>query len=455
MTHGRFGTRAGGAHRTTTRSGGVAVCLALGLALGGSALPVSASAGLTSDTQFYVRHPDKGAIQQIADLQSGGDKADANRLRWMISTPQAIWLTGGSAKQVRQQVRATVEDAAGTGTVPVLVAYDLPFRDCSQYSAGGAASVSAYEDWIDAFADGIGDRRALVILEPDGLGIIPWYRPFDGGGYEWCQPAGADPATAATDRFAMLNHAVDALKAHAGVSVYLDATHSSWLAVGDAADRLMKAGISRADGFFLDVSNFQWTANSVAYGTWISDCIAFVTELDGSAGACPNQYWNGGPATGWIGTAMDGSQAWRNETYSGNPADLAWNTVGIDSRWATMLGSTDPTVHFVIDTSRNGVGPWVPPSHPAGDAQDWCNPPDRGLGERPSANTGQPLVDAYLWVKTPGESDGQCYRWTSGPLDPVRNVEDPAAGQWFPDAALELATNANPPLPDTKATPGW
>jgi endoglucanase len=106
-----------------------------------------------------------------------------------------------------------------------------------------------------------------------------------------------------------------------------------------------------------------------------------------------------------------------------------------------------PTAHFVIDTSRNGQGPWTPPAdHPAGDPQDWCNPPDRGLGERPTANTGQPLVDAYLWIKIPGESDGQCYRWTSGPFDPVRGIQDPPAGQWFHDIALELVRNANPPL---------
>jgi endoglucanase len=56
-------------------------------------------------------------------------------------------------------------------------------------------------------------------------------------------------------------------------------------------------------------------------------------------------------------------------------------------------------------------------------------------------------LDAYLWIKIPGESDGQCYRWTTGPLDPVRGIADPAAGQWFPDMALELVHNANPALP--------
>ena len=54
-----------------------------------------------------------------------------------------------------------------------------------------------------------------MILEPDSLGIIPWYDPYgsaDGSNaLEWCQPAEADPATAASDRFEMLHYAVDAL----------------------------------------------------------------------------------------------------------------------------------------------------------------------------------------------------------------------------------------------------
>ena len=98
----------------------------------------------------------------------------------------------------------------------MLVAYNIPFRDCAQYSAGGATSVAEYEAWIDAVAAGIGDREAVVILEPDGLGIIPWYTTDQRRRAEWCQPAEADPATAASDRFAMLNHAVDALGANPG-----------------------------------------------------------------------------------------------------------------------------------------------------------------------------------------------------------------------------------------------
>src|SRR6185503_19075907 len=125
---------------------------------------------------------------------------------------------------------------------------------------GGAADLSAYLAWIDGFAAGIGSHQAVVILEPDGLGIIPWYNPFAdrdswvaNPNYEWCQPAEANPDTAAAQRFAMLNYAVDKLKANPGTRVYLDGTHSAWLGAGDAADRLYQAGALRADGFFLNV----------------------------------------------------------------------------------------------------------------------------------------------------------------------------------------------------------
>lgn len=58
-----------------------------------------------------------------------------------------------------------------------------------------------------------------------------------------------------------------------------------------------------------------------------------------------------------------------------------------------------------------------------------------------------PLLDAYLWIKIPGESDGTCTRGgPAGSPDPEWGVIDPPAGQWFPDQALQLARLADPPL---------
>jgi endoglucanase len=101
----------------------------------------------------------------------------------------------------------------------------------------------------------------------------------------------------------------------------------------------------------------------------------------------------------------------------------------------------------VVDTSRNGQGPWTPPAGPYPDPQDWCNPPGRGLGLRPTSDTGSDLADAFLWVKTPGESDGSCTRGLdNGGVDPEWNLVDPDAGVWFPEQAVDLVRNAVPPI---------
>lgn len=60
----------------------------------------------------------------------------------------------------------------------------------------------------------------------------------------------------------------------------------------------------------------------------------------------------------------------------------------------------------VIDTSRNGRG--APPVTVTGTAR-WCNPPTAGLGALPTTSVSDPHVDAYLWVKNIGESDGECF----------------------------------------------
>ncbi|WP_254550861.1 glycoside hydrolase family 6 protein [Catellatospora tritici] len=65
---------------------------------------------------------------------------------------------------------------------------------------------------------------------------------------------------------------------------------------------------------------------------------------------------------------------------------------------------------------------------------------------RPTAKTDLSLTDAFLWIKTIGESDGSCKRGTPGPADPEYGTIDPAAGAWWPDMAHWLAKNAAPTL---------
>ncbi|AEG45439.1 glycoside hydrolase family 6 protein [Isoptericola variabilis] len=428
-------------HRArSTRTAALAVAAVASVGLAGAA-PALAAPPPPSDPQLWV-NPDSTYHEHVENLGLTGDASDD--ALYLAQFPTATWFTAGTPTSVKQEVKDVVVHAHADGEIPVLVAYNLPFRDCAQYSAGGATSVEEYKAWIDGFAKGIGNKQAMVILEPDGLGIIPWYTTVEGVS-EWCKPAEADPETAAADRFEMLRYAVDTLGSLPGTEVYLDGTHPAWLNVGDITDRLLKAGVERATGFFLNASNYQYTANSVAYGRWISSCIALVTQLDAGVGDCGNQYWNGGPATDWQGTGMDPYAEWASGPLSEVP--LERNTIGVDSRYAAQLGDVEPTTTFVVDTSRNGLGPWDPATsaNTYPDAEAWCNPPDRGLGLRPTLDTGEELVDGFLWIKVPGESDGQCFRGTGGPEDPERGMVAPPAGQWFVEQADELIALANPP----------
>src|SRR5262245_22711779 len=416
----------------------------LGLAL---ALTMVAAAGgarpsdrtLPAGTRFMVPTPNTGAVQQSADLVARGKFHDAALIEQMALTPQAVWVTKGSPKDARKAVQKAIARADAQQAVAVLVAYNIPGRDCGGLSAGGAQTPAGYESWISGFADGIGPHKAVVILEPDGLGLLP---SNCGSGFPFSDG----------DRYAELNFAVDALEAKPNAIVYLDATHTGWLNVGDASQRLVDAGVQRAQGFFLNLSNYQFTPNLVHYGTWVSKCIAYATAVTpGNFGSCPNQYWNGGPHPAliadllgeWTGVALSTYGVWSD---SSTTPEL--NTSGINLRYANMLGTTAPTARFVVDTSRNGGGPWQFTPGTYTDPQDWCNPPGRGLGMRPVARPvpGNPLLDAYLWVKIPGESDGQCTRGTAGPADPEWGLSDPAAGEWFPQQALELAQLANQAL---------
>jgi endoglucanase len=92
-------------------------------------------------------------------------------------------------------------------------------------------------------------------------------------------------------------------------------------------------------------------------------------------------------------------------------------TTEANTTYGEEVSKLTHNAHFVIDTSRNGNGPT--------NDDEWCNPKGRHIGQNPTVSTGNPLVDAWLWLKPPGESDGQC---NGGP----------AAGAFWLEQALEL-----------------
>jgi endoglucanase len=287
---------------------------------------------------FYV-DPNSLAARQATQWRGEGRREASATLERIAAQPTARWFA--ESAHVKVEVQALTDRATDADRSALLVAYDIPDRDCGGYSSGGAASGAAYRSWIKRFASGIGSHFATVILEPDAIAETLTH----------CL-SGAVRA----ERFALLNFAVDTLKARRHVSVFIDAGNAGWIdPVGRLIGPLRDSGIARADGFSLNVSNFYTDATTVAYGTSIS----------------------------------------------------------------RRLGGK----HFVIDTSRNGNGP----DTAAADQPTWCNPPGRALGVNPTTTTGNTLVDAFLWIKQPGQSDGAC------------RPGEPRAGQWWPQYALELA----------------
>jgi endoglucanase len=338
---------------------------------------------LPARTHFYVPSPPEGSKQQIKQLVRSGHLKDAALVAIEVSTPQAVWFTDGTPKQVRREVRQVTRRAAAKRTVPILVVYNVPGRDCSQYSSGGAGSDEAYRAWVDGFSRGLPkNKKVVVVVEPDGLANLPSDCPGAYPGQRVGSFPNPEPGSLTAGRIADIAYAGRAItKVNRKALVYLDAGHSAWHSVGDATARLAAAGVQDVQGFSLNVSNYQWTPNLSEYGTWISNCLALHPDAATTTPSdCGDQYYSGGPANNWVGGALDPLQVW-----SRTASDPAANTAGIDSRYAAELAAAGAhaSAHFVIDTSRNGRGPWPVAAGTYPDNQDWCNPP-RPWSRRPS-----------------------------------------------------------------------
>jgi len=136
--------------------------------------------------------------------------------------------------------------------------------------------------------------------------------------------------------------------------------------------------------------------------------------------------------------------------------DTSRNGWGGDDRPARVSTSND--LNTYVDQSRVDRRP-----HRGG----WCNQAGAGIGARPQAN---PVsgIDAYVWVKPPGESDGVSSSGVTDPNDPNKKFDNmcnpdaqsrynnsystnalpnaPHAGRWFSEQFRMLVENAYPPL---------
>jgi endoglucanase len=289
----------------------------------GSDTAAPAPANPFSGGRFYV-NPASDAARTAAAWRAQGRAGDASALSKLARQPQAVWFGDWNGRDPSRDVRAAVGTVRAAGALPVLVAYDIPGRDCGGYSAGGARSPGGYRAWTNGLARGIGSGRAVVVLEPDALPELD------------CMTASDQRTT-----LSLLGYAVRKLASNSGTAVYLDAGNRGWQAPSVIAGRLRRADVAAARGFSLNVSNFDWTASEESYGNRISSLIGgkhFVVDTSrngrGPAGAAawcnPPGRGLGRPATTATGDPLADALFWikapgeSDGPCNGGPAAGVW-----------------------------------------------------------------------------------------------------------------------------------
>lgn len=267
-------------------------------------------------------------------LYQEGKNTEADTLKEIACFPSGIWTTSSDLKYSADRIKEVLSHSDAEGKIPVFVLYSQPDHNSARWWNG--LKGDSYTAFVRGIAQAIGTSTAWMIVEPDALGLSVNYSVEE-----------------KNYRLNELHQVVLIFKQYSpNTRVYLDAGHNNWKSVASNAELLKQAGISDADGFVTNISNYQFLKDEAAYGT----------ELSRLVGNKP----------------------------------------------------------FIIDTARNGNGP--------PDNAEWCNASGRALGVKPTRNTGNKLIDAFFWVKPPGESDGSC----NGGL---------SAGKFWDDYAFELIRN--------------
>jgi cellulose 1,4-beta-cellobiosidase len=365
----------------------------------GDSGPAAARQNPFENVQFYVNPNYAEKVEETAQQVP----ALAAQIRKVKTYPTALWLdsierlpsVGKWLDDARQQ-----QDKSGKQTLTVFVVYDLPNRDCAAKASAGELKLkengeARYRtEFIDPIASQFRAHQGqpiVVVLEPDSLANLAT---------NLGNPTCAESADAYLRSVA---YAIQQLSQE-HVSIYLDAAHSGWLGWDDNRSRMvrvfkrvlqMAGGIEKIRGFATNVANY--TSVSGRDGK----------KLDRS-NPCPDEL-----------------------SYVHRLSDTL-NRAGIKKKG------------FIIDTSRNGK---------AGTRRrwgSWCNVKGAGLGERPRATPDESPVDAFFWVKPPGESDGVADP-TQPRFDPsCRSVDSapdaPQAGTWYKSYFVDLVRNAEPPI---------
>jgi cellulose 1,4-beta-cellobiosidase len=341
----------------------------------------------------YVAQVESSMAAHPAEAETLRKVADVSTAVWLDSIAKVARLDGYLDDALAQQ------EALGRPVVPLFVVYDLPNRDCAALASNGELSVAAdgvaryRAEYIDAIAAAFRahpGQRIAAIIEPDSLGNIATNLSV---------PHCAESEAAYRESVA---YAIEQLSMP-HTFLYVDAAHAGWLGWPDNTSKIATifdevltaaGGADKVRGFATNVANY--------------------TVLDETA---------------------------ERFDYQGNPCHDEATYVEHLAAALAAVGITDKG--FLIDTSRNGRGgirsEWGA----------WCNVGGAGIGERPAVSP-RPGLDAYVWVKPPGESDGTsdstAPRFDAHCAGPDATLGAPQAGQWFDAYFVQLAANATPPL---------
>ncbi|KAF1915702.1 1, 4-beta cellobiohydrolase [Ampelomyces quisqualis] len=299
---------------------------------------------------------------------------------------------------------AVVED--GIKDVPcdqiaAFVIYDLPGRDCAAKASNGELPVgslsvykSEYIDPIVAIFKKYPNTAIALVIEPDSLPNL-----VTNSNLQTCK----DSASGYRDGVA---YALKSLNLP-NIAMYIDAGHGGWLGWNDN----LKPG---AKG----LADVYKAAGSPKQVRGIATNVAGWNSYDLS----PGEF----------------SKA----------ADAQWNKAQNEKQYVAIfspeLKSAGMPSQAIIDTGRNAVtGLRKEWGH-------WCNVKGAGFGVRPTGSTGNSLVDAFVWVKPGGESDGTSDT-SADRYDSFCGYEDayqpsPEAGQWNQAYFEDLVRNAKPAL---------
>ncbi|WP_329125724.1 glycoside hydrolase family 6 protein [Streptomyces sp. NBC_01465] len=382
--------------------------------------------------------------------------------------PTAVWLDriaaingANGSMGLRAHLDEAVKQAAGKPLVVQLVIYDLPGRDCSALASNGElgpTDIDRYEhEYIDPIATILSDPaykdlRIVNTIEPDSLpnlvtNVSP--RPT-------ATPA-CDVMKANGNYVTGVGYALAHLGGVGNVYNYLDAGHHGWIGWDDnfaPTAQLMHQAATTSGATVDDVQGV--IANTANYGATTEPYFTIDDTVNGTS--VRQSKW------------VDWNRYVDEQTYA-----QAFRTAMVTAGFNSSVGA-------LIDTSRNGWGGANRPTGPAakttldgyvdGSRTDrrfhlgnWCNQSGAGIGERPKA---APAVgiDAYVWVKPPGQSDGASSAIANDEgkgfdrmCDPtytgnVRNGNSmsgalpnaPLAGHWFSAQFQELLKNAYPAL---------